>query len=170
MPSAFKQTCICREAEEKGRERGWAEGRNHSFTHNFLETEWGCLHKAKNKDKIKNKSTDDGKKRFCCLISCCIKYVGVGVGGGTGMLLFFSFFFSLAKWHEKKNKKMRYFFPTTKISCGTRWGKTRGSAFYPGRWMYRDKKSKPRRKKTNQLQIIESGMSDGIRYRGKMFT
>lgn len=34
---------------------GGGEGRSHSFTHNFLETEWGCLHKAKNKSKIKRK-------------------------------------------------------------------------------------------------------------------
>lgn len=55
MPSAFKQTCICRKANRKWVSRMGGGGVNargeeagsHSFTHNFLKTEWGCLHKAK---------------------------------------------------------------------------------------------------------------------------
>lgn len=47
-------------------------GSGHSFTHNFLETEWGCLHKA----KIINK-TYDGKKRFCCLLFPVVYNVGM---------------------------------------------------------------------------------------------
>lgn len=54
MPSAFKQTCICRKAKRKrvsrmggGGYRSGEETGSHSFTHNFLKTEWGCLHKAK---------------------------------------------------------------------------------------------------------------------------
>lgn len=60
---------------QKGGRRRWWWGRSHSFTHNFLETEWGCLHKAKNKSKQngKNKKKDDGKKRFCCRSFPCVR-------------------------------------------------------------------------------------------------
>lgn len=119
MPSAFKQTCICRKAKRKKvGELGWrgrvggggyAQGRetgSHSFTHNFLETEWGCLHKA--------------KKRMMARKDFVAVHFPIENGRGGGVV-------SLeAIWHKKNTNLMKrrtLNFPTTKSSCGTRWGK-----------------------------------------------
>lgn len=131
MPSAFKQTCICRKAKRKRvGESGWegegwvggltlGRGDRESFFHTQLSWDRMGL-------PAQGQKKDDGKKRFCCR---SFPYVVSRMGGEN-----VSSDFVMAQKKTKNTNLMRrrtLQFPTTKSSCGTRWGKKRKEWLYP---------------------------------------
>lgn len=83
-----------------GRVRGEGDGRggrsgeeagSHSFTHNFLETEWGCLHKAKKRMMA--------RKDFVAVHFPTLYREWRGAGGCVGGMSL-----QIFSWQEKKKK------------------------------------------------------------------